>query len=276
MRAALLQTCASDDPEENTRTLVEMVTQAAGDGAEFVLTPEVSNCVSTSRAHQAKCLTSQEDDPTLQALQDASAQFGIHVLIGSLAVTTDEADGRFANRSILLDPNGAILSTYDKIHMFDVDINKTESFRESEGYRPGNQAVIGDTSFARIGMCICYDVRFPLLSNALARAGAEILTYPAAFSPVSGAAHWESLLRARAIENGVWVLAPAQTGDHLIRTGKTRATYGHSLVVDPWGTVVLDAGTDPGVYAFDLDTKKVSEARKRIPAIANTQAFEGP
>lgn len=276
MRAALIQTCASDDPGENTQTLVALVSQAAQEGAEFVLTPEVSNCVSTSRAHQATCLSFPDKDPTLKALQDTAAQCGIHLLIGSLALQTGDADGRFANRSVMLDPNGQILATYDKIHMFDVDIDETESFRESAGYRPGAQAVVAKTPFATIGMCICYDLRFPLLSNALARSGANILTYPAAFSPVSGAAHWESLLRARAIENAAWVLAPAQTGQHLIRNGKPRATYGHSLVVDPWGRVRLDAGTDPGVYAFDLDMEQVTKARQRIPALKNAKAFEGP
>lgn len=276
MRAALLQTCASDDPPHNTRMLVDMVAQAADDGAEFILTPEVSNCVSTSRSLQAKRFFAADDDPTLAELRNSAAKYGIHLLIGSLGLKTDDADGRFANRSILLDPNGKVLATYDKIHMFDVDIDETESFRESAGYRPGQSATLAMTQFARIGMCICYDLRFPLLSNALARAGAEILTYPAAFSPVSGAAHWESLLRARAIENGAWVLAPAQTGQHAISQGKPRATYGHSLVVDPWGNVVLDAGTTPGVYAFELDMEKVKEARRRIPALQNARAFDGP
>lgn len=276
MQAALLQTCASDDPLENTKMLASMVSDAAKGGAKFVLTPEVSNCVSTSRKHQAHVLFAPDADPTLAALREAAEKFGVHILIGSLAVKTAEPDGRFANRSFLIGPAGAILATYDKIHMFDVDIDETESFRESAGYRPGQQAVLAKTEFAQIGMCICYDVRFPLLANALAQAGAEILTYPAAFSPVSGAAHWESLLRARAIENASWVIAPAQTGQHAIRHGKPRATYGHSLVVDPWGSVLLDAGTDPGVYAFDLDMEKVKKARKRIPALKNAKAFDGP
>lgn len=276
MKAALLQTCASDDPAENTAVLLDMLAKAAADGAEFVLTPEVSNCVSTSRAHQADVLSLQADDPTLSALCDAAKRFGLHLLIGSLALRTDEADGRFANRSFLIGLDGDVIASYDKVHMFDVDIDETESFRESAGYRPGALATLAETPFAQIGLCICYDLRFPLLSNALARAGATVLTYPAAFSPVSGAAHWESLLRARAIENGAWVLAPAQTGDHLIRQGKPRATYGHSLVVDPWGKVVLDAGTEPGVYTFDLTMEKVAEARRRIPALTNARTFGGP
>lgn len=276
MRAALLQTCASDDPAENTSTLTRLVAEAAADGAKFVLTPEVSNCVSTSRRHQAKVLSTQETDQTLAELQSSAAKFGIHLLVGSLALKSKNPDERFLNRSFLIAQDGNIVATYDKIHMFDVDISETESFRESAGYQPGTTATLAETEFAKIGMCVCYDLRFPLLSNALAQAGASILTFPAAFSPVSGEAHWESLLRARAIENGAWVLAPAQTGQHGIANGKPRATYGHSMVVDPWGKVVLDAGTTPGIYTFDLDMGMVVDARMRIPALKNARPFEGP
>lgn len=276
MKTALLQLTSTDDPGENLDIVLSMMAQAKADGAEFVLTPEVTNCVSMSRKLQADVLVDEEHDPTLRALRTAARELGVHVLIGSLALKTTDPDGRFANRSFLIAPDGDIRGRYDKIHMFDVDIDESETFRESEGYRPGSRAVVADTSFAKIGMCVCYDVRFPHLAQALVEAGAQILTYPAAFSPVTGAAHWHSLLRARAIETGSWVLAPAQTGTHPTQHSVVRKTYGHSLAVAPWGEVVLDAGTEPGVYTFDLKLEKVAEARKRVPALQNRRNFDGP
>ena len=276
MKAALLQLNVSDDPVANLPRTVSMIQQAADMGAVFILTPEVTNCVSSKRAHQRDVLRHQDDDPTLSALRDVARARGVHLLIGSLALKTDDLDGRFANRSFLIGPDGAIIATYDKIHMFDVTISNTETYRESEGYRAGTQAVVAQTPFAPIGMNVCYDVRFSQLSNALARAGARILTYPAAFSPITGAAHWHSLLRARAIEAGAWVLAPAQTGTHSGPSNTGRRTYGHSLAIDPWGEVILDAGTAPGVYMFDLDLEKVTDARRRVPSLENARTFEGP
>jgi predicted amidohydrolase len=276
MKAALLQLNVSDDPVANLPRTVSMIQQAADMGAVFILTPEVTNCVSSKRAHQRDVLRHQDDDPTLSALRDVARARGVHLLIGSLALKTEDLDGRFANRSFLIGPDGAIIATYDKIHMFDVTISNTETYRESEGYRAGTQAVVAQTPFAPIGMNVCYDVRFSQLSNALARAGARILTYPAAFSPITGAAHWHSLLRARAIEAGAWVLAPAQTGTHSGPSNKGRRTYGHSLAIDPWGEVILDAGTAPGVYMFDLDLEKVADARRRVPSLENARTFEGP
>ncbi|WP_299045066.1 carbon-nitrogen hydrolase family protein [uncultured Tateyamaria sp.] len=276
MKAALLQLNVSDDPMANLPRTVQMVQQAAQMGAEFVLTPEVTNCVSTNRRHQRSVLHAEDDDPTLHALRTAAAECGIYILIGSLALKTDDADGRFANRSFLICPRGDIIARYDKIHMFDVAIDASETFNESSGYRPGHRAVVAQTAFGSVGMAVCYDMRFPRLADALVSAGAHILTYPSAFSPVSGAAHWHSLLRARAIEGGVWVIAPAQTGTHSSARHKTRDTYGHSLVVDPWGEVILDAGTAPGIYVFDMDLEKVAEARRRIPSRDNARPFEGP
>jgi len=276
MKAALLQLNVSDDPVANLPRTQDMVRQAADRGAAFVLTPEVTNCISTARTHQTAVLHPQDHDPTLAALRDCAATCGIHLLIGSLALRTDDPDGRFANRSFLIGPDGAILASYDKIHMFDVRISETETYAESAGYRPGTQAVVAHTDVGTIGMAVCYDMRFPRLSDALVTAGADILTYPSAFSPVTGAAHWHSLLRARAIEAGAWVLAPAQTGTHSSANHKTRDTYGHSLVVNPWGEVVLDAGTAPGVYMFDLDLDAVAEARRRIPSRENARRFDGP
>lgn len=276
MRGALLQLCSSDDPEQNLATVRGMVADAAGRGAEFILTPEVTNCVSLSRARQREVLHPAASDPTLAGLRETATAKGVWLLLGSLAVKTDDPDGRFANRSYLIDPQGGICAEYDKIHMFDVDIDDEESFRESSGYRPGRKAVVADTPFARIGLSICYDMRFPKLYQALAAAGAQILTVPAAFSPVTGAAHWHSLLRARAIETGCFVLAPAQSGTHAAQAGKQRKTYGHSLVVSPWGEVLLDAGTRPDVYMFDLDMKSVEDARRRVPSLKNARDFDGP
>jgi len=276
MKTALLQLNVSDDPVANLPRTVQMVRQAVDMGAAFVLTPEVTNCVSTSRSHQVQVLTQEENDATLAALRDVAADCGIHLLIGSLALKTDDPQGRFANRSFLIGPDGGVLARYDKIHMFDVAISNSETYTESSGYRPGSRAVLAQPAFAPVGMAICYDMRFPKLSDALVSAGAQILTYPAAFSPVTGAAHWHSLLRARAIEAGAWVLAPAQTGTHPSGSDKTRTTYGHSLAVDPWGEVMLDAGTAPGVYVFDLELNKVAEARSRIPARDNARPFDGP
>jgi len=276
MKAALLQLNVSDNPGENLPRTVQMVEQAVEMGAKFVLTPEVTNCVSTSRTHQQNVLCAEGDDPTLAALRAVAAKRAIHLLIGSLALKTEDPDGRFANRSYLIGPDGAVLARYDKIHMFDVAISEMETYRESSGYRPGNQAVLLELPFARIGMAVCYDMRFPRLADALVSAGAQILTFPSAFSPVTGAAHWHSLLRARAIEAGAWVLAPAQTGKHLSSSYKSRQTYGHSLAVDPWGELILDAGEAPGVYLFDLDMEKVADARRRIPTRDNMRSFQGP
>ncbi|WIY26856.1 carbon-nitrogen hydrolase family protein [Parasedimentitalea psychrophila] len=276
MRTALLQMTSSDDPGENLGLVEAMLAEAVAAGAGFILTPEVTNCVSTSRRHQQAVLHHEEDDPTLAALQGAAARHGIWLLLGSLAVKTQDSDGRFANRQFLISPQGQITARYDKIHMFDVEVTPKETFRESEGYRPGDRAVLADTPFGRIGMTICYDVRFGYLHRALAKGGAEILTVPAAFSPVTGAAHWHTLLRARAIETGCYILAPAQTGKHSARVGGCRQTYGHSLVVAPWGEVLSDAGTEPGVTYVDLDMEKVSEARRRVPALSHDRDFDGP
>lgn len=276
MKAALAQLCASDDPAENLDTIQGHVAAAARAGADIVLTPEVSNCVSTSRSHQARVLTAEDRDPTLAALRAQARELEIWVLIGSLGLTTTDADGRFANRSFLIGPDGGIVARYDKIHMFDVDVTPEETYRESDGYRPGDAAVVADTPFGRIGMSICYDVRFAHLYQALAQAGARILTVPAAFSHVTGAAHWHVLLRARAIETGCFVLAPAQTGEHAAQRGKRRRTYGHSLAISPWGEVLLDAGNEPGLYFADLDLDAVDVARRRVPSLSHVRPFTPP
>ncbi|MCU9840498.1 carbon-nitrogen hydrolase family protein [Ruegeria sp. WL0004] len=276
MKTALLQISSSDDPAENLNMVRAMVADAAAQGAHWVLTPEVTNCLSTSTTRQRELLQHEEDDITLAGLRAQAAELGIWLLIGSLGIKTHDPDGRFANRSFMIGPQGQIVARYDKIHMFDVQVTETETFRESANYRPGQRAVLAETDFGKVGMTICYDLRFPHLHAALAQAGATILTVPAAFSPVTGAAHWEPLLQARAIETGCWVLAPAQTGDHKLSRGKPRRTHGHSLVVAPWGEVLIDAGTNPGIHIFDLDDKSVTEARRRVPSLTHVRAFDGP
>ena len=276
MKAALVQLNSSDDPTANLPVTQEFIRQAAASGADIVMTPEVTNCVSASRTHQTAVLQSQDEDMTLAALRTQAESLGIWLLIGSLALKTDDPDGRFANRSFLIDPSGGIAGWYDKIHMFDVTVSETESYRESAGYRPGDRAVLCHTPAGTVGMTVCYDIRFPALYATLARAGAEILTVPSAFSPVTGAAHWESLLRARAIETGCYVLAPAQTGTHAASRGKARQTHGHSLAVGPWGDVLADAGRAPGVVMVDVDRDQVGLARRRIPSLNARRPFKDP
>ena len=276
MKVGLVQLCSSDDPVANLAATRDLIAQAAAQGAEFVLTPEVTNCVSQDRAHQRDVLQHEEDDITLAGLRATARDLGIWLSIGSLALKTDGDDGRFANRSFLIDPTGAIMARYDKIHMFDVDVSATETFRESAGFRPGDRAVLAQTPFAQIGLTICYDIRFAYLHRALAQAGADILLVPAAFSPVTGAAHWEPLLRARAIETGCFVLAAAQTGSHPIRHGKPRQTHGHSMAISPWGEVLVDMSTKTGTAIVDLDLTKVAQSRQRIPALTHDCPFEGP
>ena len=214
---------------------------------------------------------------TLAALQDDAARFGVHLLIGSLALKDPKGDDtRFVNRSFLIGPDGQVLARYDKIHMFDVTVSETETYRESSGYRPGESAILTDIEGVSLGMTICYDIRFPSLYRALAQGGAEILTVPSAFSPVTGVAHWDHLLRARAIETGAFVLAPAQTGTHDAQKGRARTTYGHSLAVGPWGDVLADGGDKPGVTFVDLDPSDVKDCRQRIPSLRHDRTYAGP
>jgi predicted amidohydrolase len=276
MRAALVQLTVSDDPAENLPRTLAALRQAADGGADLILTPECTNLLSSDRAWQAQVLREEDGDPTLAALRRAVP--GRWLLIGSLGVKSGEADGRFANRSFLIAPDGAIAARYDKIHMFDVNLSETEVFRESAAYRPGGRAVLAATPLARIGMTVCYDLRFAHLYRRLAQAGAQVLTVPAAFNHITGAAHWEVLLRARAIETGCFVLAPAQTGFHPEHAGrgKGRRTHGHSLAVAPWGEVLADGGTGPGVTFVDLDLAAVEAARHRVPALSHDRDFAGP
>lgn len=272
MRAGLVQLTSGDDPAANLPVTLGFVREATARGAAFVLTPEVTNIVSSDRAHLTGVLHTDATDPTLAALTAEARALGIWLLIGSLALKTGEPDGRFANRSFLVSPEGEIVAHYDKIHMFDVNVSASETYRESAAFRPGRRAVLADTPLGKIGLTICYDLRFPQLHRRLAQAGAQIITAPSAFTAVTGAAHWQSLLRARAIETGSFVLAPAQCGQN----GPGRHTHGHSLAVSPWGEVLTDGGEAPGVSMVDFDLTDVETSRRRIPSLAHDRTFEGP
>jgi predicted amidohydrolase len=276
IRAALIQLNSGDDPAENVEQVSAYMRQAAGQGAEFILTPEVTNCVSTSRTQQNAVLTYEEGDQTLKQMRSLASELGVWVLIGSLGLKTHDSDGRFANRSFMISPDGNIAARYDKIHMFDVQVDENESFKESASYRPGGQAVVAETSFGKVGMSVCYDLRFAYLYRDLAKAGAQILTVPAAFSPVTGAAHWETLLRARAIETGCFVLAPAQTGQHPAQRGRVRKTFGNSLAVAPWGEVIAHGGVEPGITLVDIDLREVEDARNRVPSLNHDRVYLAP
>ena len=276
MRVGLVQLTVGDDPAANLTQTLQHLRAAAAGGAGFVLTPECTNMLSSDRAHQRSHLRHEAEDETLATLRAEAQALGVWLLIGSLGLLTQDADGRFANRSFLIAPSGEIAARYDKIHMFDVDVSETEVYRESAGYRPGSAAVLAETPFAKIGLSVCYDLRFAQLFRRLAQAGAQILTVPAAFNHITGAAHWHVLLRARAIETGCFVLAPAQTGFHPETDGKGRNTYGHSLVVAPWGEVLADGGTETGVTFADLDLTQVAKVRGRVPSLRHDREFTGP
>jgi deaminated glutathione amidase len=276
MKVALVQMSSSDDPAVNLAEASVMIRDAVAQGAGIVLTPEITNCVSGSREHQRNVLVTEELDPVLTGLCALAEELKIWLLIGSLGVKSGDPDGRFANRSFLIAPDGSVKARYDKIHMFDVDLGPGEKFTESEAYRPGAEAVVAETPLGNIGLSICYDVRFGALYWKLAQAGAQILTVPAAFAVTTGQAHWEVLLRARAIETGCYVLAPAQCGAHRSTTGHRRATWGHSLAISPWGEVLADGGTVPGVTLVDLDLSEVSRARARVPSLTHDREFKLP
>lgn len=271
MRVGLIQLNGSNDPVANLDQIQSLTAKAVADGAQFVGTPEVSNCLSSSRTHQIAVLQLEEDDQTLKALTAMAQEHGIWLLIGSIALKTTDPDGRFANRSFLIDPNGIIKARYDKIHMFDVTVSETETYRESKGYRPGATTAVTKTPLGIIGQTVCYDIRFPHLFRDLAQAGAQIITVPAAFSAVTGAGHWHVLLRARAIETGCFIIAPAQIGQH-----DRRNTYGHSLVVNPWGKVLLDMGEMPGWACVDIDLDEVAEFRQKIPSLSHDREYAAP
>ena len=271
MKIALVQTRTPATPEAARDHVLPLVRQAAAAGARLIATPEGTNLLQKDRDKLLPLLRPLEQDLVVQALREAARELGVTLLVGSALVK--RADGKAANRAALITPAGEVAATYDKLHMFDVDLPGGESARESATYAPGDRAVLAEAAGAKLGLTICYDVRFPALYRALALARAEVIAVPAAFTRPTGRAHWEVLLRARAIETGSFVIAPAQGGFH----EDGRGTYGHSLVVGPWGEVIAHLDHDePGVLLAELDLSAVAKARQAIPALINARAFEGP
>ncbi|MGZ8364243.1 MAG: carbon-nitrogen hydrolase family protein [Caulobacteraceae bacterium] len=271
LRAALVQLRTPATQAASLAQAEPLIREAAAGGAKFILTPEGTNLLQRDRAALEAAVKPLDQDEAVAGLRALAAELKVWILIGSALVRRE--DGKLANRSVLVDDAGAVRATYDKIHMFDVDLPTGERHRESALYEPGDRAVVADTPFGKLGLTICYDIRFPYLHRALARAGAEIITVPAAFTALTGEAHWETLLRARAIETGAYVLAPAQGGLH--EDGRT--TWGRSTAVDPWGRVIAKADHDePCVVFADLDLAEVAEARAAIPALVNGREFTGP
>ncbi|MET0274784.1 MAG: carbon-nitrogen hydrolase family protein [Phenylobacterium sp.] len=271
MKIGLIQTRTPATHRAALDHVLPLVRQAAEAGATFIATPEGTNVLQKDREALLPTLVSLEDDLVVSGLREAARELAVWVLVGSALVKRE--DGKAANRCALISPDGAIVATYDKLHMFDVDLPTGESARESETYEPGDRAVVAEAGEAKLGLTICYDMRFPALYRALALAGAEVITVPAAFTRPTGEAHWEILLRARAIETGSFVLAPAQGGRH----EDGRGTWGRSLVIGPWGEVLARLDHDePGVLLADLDLSAAAKARNAIPALKNAREFKAP
>jgi predicted amidohydrolase len=269
-RIALYQARTGIDPEANARDLVAAIEEAKKDGAAMLFTPEMSGLLDRDRARAASHLRSEAEDPVLAAVRAAAARFGLWVHLGSLALRRE--DGRLANRGFVIDDRGDIRATYDKLHLFDVDLATGESWRESASYAPGERAVVVETPLGPLGLSICYDLRFPDLYRALTDAGARLIAIPAAFTVPTGEAHWHVLMRARAIEAGVFVIAAAQSGRH----GDGRETYGHSLVVGPWGEMLLDMGGEKGLGIADIDLAEVDAVRGRLTVISHRRPIPRP
>lgn len=265
MKIAVLQMNAGFDPVDNAAVLADAVAQAKAGGAEILFTPEMSNMLDRNRARASQNIRPEGEDSVLAVMRAAAAIYGIWVHLGSLAVCGDSQGDKWRNRAFVIAPDGSIAARYDKIHLFDVDLASGESWRESSVYAGGEQAVAVQLPQAILGLSICYDIRFSAVYAALSRAGADIIAVPAAFTVPTGEAHWHVLLRARAIESACFVVAAAQTGTH----ADGRSTYGHSLVIDPWGDVLLDMGDAPGIAFVDLPLERIAEVRGRVPVIAN-------
>ena len=275
--AACVQFTAGPDAEPNLRVVSDLIRRARGAGADFIMTPEASNFIETGRRRREKARP-EADDPFLAGMCGLARETGAWLLIGSLVIDATSEPGavageaRLANRSFLVDPTGAIVARYDKIHMFDSDLPGGESYRESNAYRPGQGTVVAETPWGRLGISVCYDVRFPNLYRALAQAGADFLSIPSVFTVPTGSAHWHVLLRARAIENSCFVFAPAQWGEHTAG----RRSYGHSLIVDPWGEVLADGGEGVGIATARIDVARIAEVRRMVPSLQHDRGFTPP
>ena len=267
-KAAMIQMRSGLQPGANIDAAVRYIGDAKSAGAEYVLTPEMTNILAANREQLFAVVVEEEADASLATLREIARKLGIYVHVGSLAIRI--SPDRAANRSFLIDPKGDILARYDKIHMFDVDLAGGESYRESRNYRPGELAVLADLPWGRLGLTVCYDLRFPALYRALAEAGATMLAIPSAFTKQTGEAHWHVLVRGRAIENGCFVFAAAQGGRH----ENGRDTFGHSLIVDPWGRIIAEGGTEPGIIVAEINPAEVASARARIPSLQHGRRFE--
>lgn len=268
-RAACVQMRSGLNREKNTSDVLALIAEAASAGAKFIATPEMTNVVDRKASRLLADLPGEDGLSEIESFADAAKSRGVWLLAGSFAVRAEET--RAANRSFLFSPEGKIAASYDKLHMFDVDLPNNESWKESKIYAPGDKAVVVETPLAKFGLSICYDVRFPHLYRAMARAGAEVLCVPAAFTRQTGKAHWKTLLTARAIENGAFVIAPAQGGTH----EDGRETYGHSLIIGPWGEILAEAPDDaPGLVFADINPAAAAEARRRIPNLALEHSCE--
>ena len=267
-KAAMIQMRAGLTPAANVDAAVQLIEQSKMDGAGYVQTPEMTNVLAAKREHLFATIVEEEKDASLAAFRDLARRLRIIIHVGSLAVRL--SPDRATNRAFLIDPQGEIVARYDKIHMFDVNLANGESYRESNNYTPGESAIVADLPWGRLGLTICYDLRFPALYRALAEAGASYLAIPSAFTKQTGESHWHVLNRARAIENGCFVFAAAQGGKH----ENGRETFGHSLIVDPWGRVLAEGGTEPGVVMAEVDPAEVAIARSRIPSLQHGRRFE--
>jgi len=269
--AACVQNTAERDVTPTMATLSDLIRRARDAGGDLIMTPEVCAMLEPRRKLAATKVELEESNAALAMFKDLAKETGAWILVGSMAVKLSDGD-RFANRSFLVTPEGDVTAQYDKIHMFDVDVAEGESYRESRGYRPGDHATLAATPWGALGMTVCYDMRFPYLYRELAKAGADFLAAPSAFTVPTGRAHWHVLLRARAIENGCFMFAPAQVGEH----AEGRKSYGHSLIVDPWGEVLADGGEEVGFVTAEIDVSKVAEARAKVPSLFNDREYASP
>ena len=266
IRVACIQNSATRDIPQNIEWVGEQIIKARSDGADFIALPETVGLIEPDNDRIPQSCYSESDDPGLRRFRQLSAELKVTILVGSQLI---KQDGKIVNRSILLNTEGEITARYDKLHMFDIELSNGEFYRESDAIQAGSKAVLATSPWGLIGLTVCYDLRFPQLYRALAQQGAQILTIPAAFTKTTGKAHWHTLVRARAIETGSYVIAPNQCGHHL----DNRKSFGHSLIIDPWGEILADGGEEPGIIVADIDLDKVSMARKMIPAISSEREF---